>query len=205
VSRIHLCAVVFILACGPGRFEDGTAETVESGEETNGETGVPADMLSDADKDELDALGDELQQIAEAAVAWFEASELPHRCPHLIGTPEGGDSVFTPELSLNCNEGPDHRCIPSDAGESGGGYYSSTWWVDHPIWVALGFEKTEPHSFHYNFEATNTLDGYGACTFTVQARGDLDDDALFSTYSIRGTIDENGSVIEPLEIIDPHE
>jgi hypothetical protein len=201
--RVHPCAFVFILACGPGRLEEGTSGAGESSED-GGETSPPDDMLSDSDKSELDALAGELQQIAEAAVAWFEASELPHACPHPTGSPGEGGSGLTPDIGFNCNAGPDRRCVPSQGG-GGAGYYSSELWTQNPVWAALGFEKTEPHVFHYSFEATNDLDGYGACTFTVQARADLDDDAVFSTYAIVGTIDENGAVIGPLEIIDPHE
>ncbi|MFV8749048.1 hypothetical protein ACNOYE_00695 [Nannocystaceae bacterium ST9] len=201
MNRIHACLAVFLLACGPGTPDEGHADEVGDSET---ETGIPPDMLSDSDKSELDAISGELQQIAEAAVAWFEASEPPHGCPHHPGNPEGNSSDFTPSINISCHLGPEHRCIPVSGGGPAG-YYPSEEWTENPIWAAIGFEKTGPHAFHYLFEAHNDLEGYGACTFTVQARADLDGDDILSTYTILGSIDANGAQVEPLEIFDPYE
>lgn len=82
--------------------------------------------------------------------------------------------------------------------EPGPGRYEALYWQDNPVWAALGFAKTEPHGFHFDFIAINETTGFGACAFTVQALGDLDADFVFSTYELRGTIGEKGLVVEPL-------
>ena len=40
--------------------------------------------------------------------------------------------------------------------------------------------------------ATNSLRGYGACQFTVQAFADLDSDGVYSTYETSGAGDQTG-------------
>ncbi len=69
-----------------------------------------------------------------------------------------------------------------------------------PTWQGLGFAKDGPYAFKYNFVADNSLWGnYGHCSFTVEAYGDLDDDAVLSRYSIWGSISENGVILGELQ------
>lgn len=114
-----------------------------------------------------------------------------HRCPHPTGEPQGGQATLTPGEDVNCNEGPGGRCIPADGG-GGGAYYDIALWNDNAVWNGLNFMQEQGHYFHYNFRATNTTEGYGACQFTAQAFADLDDDGTYSTYERSGAADING-------------
>lgn len=182
VSLLTLCS------CG-GRQADDTSEHGESSESSD-----DADMAID----EMEA---DLEMLTEAAISTFAASAGPdelHVCPHPPGSTLGGSSGVTPSLAV------DPCCTPVT--ESGGaGTYPITDWTNNPVWAGLGFVKTEPHVFHYNFIASNDLEGYGACSFTAQAFGDLDHDTIFSTYERRGHVDENGSVVEALFVNLPYE
>lgn len=175
-------------SCGERRAEDTNDEFAESSESGD------ADMAIDEMQADLDAL-------TEAAISTFAASARPgelHVCPHPPGSALGGASGITPSLAV------DPCCTPVT--ESGGaGTYPITDWTNHPVWADLGFAKTEPHMFHYNFIASNEPEGYGACSFTAQAFGDLDHDYIFSTYERRGHVDESGSVVESLFVNFPGE
>ncbi len=113
-----------------------------------------------------------------------------HRCPsdgRLIG--EVGP---TPPLSLRCGEGPNGMCVPVSGEPRGPGEYSVKLWDDDPVWRELNFVRDQPHAFHYALRWANDPRGFGSCTFTAQAFGDLDDDGLFSTYERAGAADHNG-------------
>lgn len=43
------------------------------------------------------------------------------------------------------------------------------------------------------------------CSFTAVAMAVVDDDAVFSDYSISGSVDENGAIIEPMVVDLPFE
>lgn len=115
----------------------------------------------------------------------------PHRCPYRSGEPSGPTAAgTTPSLAVDCGSGPGGRCVPGTSG--GGGYYAMSDWGDNEVWSGLGFQMEQGHFFHYNFAATNAASGFGACRFTSQAFGDLDDDGLFSTFERTGAADELG-------------
>ena len=117
----------------------------------------------------------------------------PHRCPHQSGQEPGNSAAaVTPQLALNCNDGPGGRCVPAEGGGGGAGYYDIAQWTDNRVWNALNFQQEQAHYFHYNFVASNTGTGFGACQFTAQAFGDLDDDLTYSTYERSGAADQNG-------------
>ncbi len=101
------------------------------------------------------------------------------RCPGGLQ----GDAGSTPPISVNCNLGQGGRCIPGDA-------YPASAWTENEAWSALGFEIAGEHYFHYNLRWSQ--DSSGACQFTAQAFGDLDDDGVFSTYERAGAADVNG-------------
>lgn len=115
----------------------------------------------------------------------------PHRCPHPDGSPAGGEATLTPDIGMNCNQGPGGRCIPATGG-GGAGYYPIELWNNNAVWNGLNYLQEQGHYFHYNFKAVNELQGYGRCQFTAQAFADLDDDALFSTYERSGAGDIQG-------------
>jgi hypothetical protein len=64
-------------------------------------------------------------------------------------------------------------------------------WDTHG-WGLLHFELTEPHYYAYEF-LSDGLTGTRA-TYTARAYSDFDCDKIWSTYEIRGSIDEEGSV-----------
>ena len=115
----------------------------------------------------------------------------PHRCPHPSASPTGGEAGITPNLALNCNDGPGGRCVPTQGG-GGPADYEIDLWGDNNVWNGLNFQQEQGHYFHYNYVASNADSGYGECQFTAQAFGDLDNDATFSTYERSGAGDQNG-------------
>lgn len=80
--------------------------------------------------------------------------------------PGGGP---TPPLGACCGQGL--KCAP-DASQ----------WSAQP-WRSLGFSVDEPHFYSYSYE----VDGD---TFAATARGDLDCDGVYSTFTIRGGLDD---------------
>ncbi|MEM7157494.1 MAG: prepilin-type N-terminal cleavage/methylation domain-containing protein [Myxococcota bacterium] len=117
-----------------------------------------------------------------------------HRCPHQSAEDTGeSEATVTPPLALNCNEGPGARCVPAGGGGGGGpAFYEMTQWTDNNVWSGLNFQMEQAHFFHYNFMASNSGTGFGECQFTAQAFGNLDDDAIYSTYERSGAADVNG-------------
>lgn len=210
--------VMFVIGCGPDQISatDETTEPSGTSVGTNSTTGSETETGSDSPTPEqqaqIDALDDELMAIVEGALDHFAASHpvgdepgsTEHVCPHPDGNPAGGESGFTPMLGFNCNDGPNQQCAPIPEA-MGNGYYDVGLWIHNPVWMGIGFQKTEPHFFHYNFMAVNQTAGYGGCTFTAQAFADLDDDIIFSTYERRGRVDQNGAVIEELFVDKPFE
>jgi hypothetical protein len=130
-----------------------------------------------------------LQRAVDLKAEHVVATLALHHCPN--DGQLSGEAGITPPLSVDCNEGPGGRCVPSEKA-GGPGHYDAALWHDNPVWKALEFEQEYPHYFHYNFEWSNTAEGDGACEFTVQAFGDLDDDGVFSTFERSGTADSEG-------------
>ena len=119
------------------------------------------------------------------------AASAPHRCPADPTALAGGTTGPTPALATDCNDGPGGHCVPG-VGAAGAGYYEIDDWRNDPVWNGLNFQMEQAHFFHYGFIAANDLTGFGSCQFTAQAFGDLDDDAVFSTYERAGAADING-------------
>ena len=117
-------------------------------------------------------------------------SGATHRCPHPPASPAGGTTGLTPPLTLNCNTGPGGRCVPA-RGPSGPGYYDIDLWGT-PIWDGLNFQHEQGHFYHYRYTANNTVSGFGSCQFTASAFGNLDNDAVYSTFERTGSADANG-------------
>ncbi len=129
-------------------------------------------------------------EVAQIGAGGTVADGATHRCPHPPPTPAGGEAGFTP--TLNCNLGPGGRCVPGQ-GAAGPGYYDISEWGDNSVWNALNFGMEQGHYFHYNYISSNSNTGYGACQFTAQAFGNLDNDGLFSTFERSGGADQNGT------------
>ncbi|MGH1346571.1 MAG: type IV pilin protein [Nannocystales bacterium] len=128
----------------------------------------------------------EVTQISDGGVI---ADGATHRCPHPSGSPTGGSAGFTP--GVNCNDGPSGRCVPGQGG-GGAGVYDIDEWGANPMWNALNFGMEQGHFFHYDYISSNSNTGYGACQFTAQAFGDLDNDGEYSTFERSGAADQNG-------------
>ena len=195
------------LGCGPTPLpaQDGT-ESSTQGDGDGGDGDGDGDPWCSAELGaEIEPMIVDLQTIVDGTIAYFqiehpsEDPSLPlHRCPHPEGTPSAGEASYTAEISHNCNEAPECKCDPVMNG-GGVGVYDLSLWLQNSVWQGVGFSKTEPHAFHYNLIVYNDLaSSYGGCEFIARAISDFDDDALFSTYERRGTIDENGVNLEPL-------
>lgn len=178
-----------------------------TGLDTSGETAI--DDLCEGSRDqqaELEAVEAELQFIVDRALTYFAQSqpEPPlHRCPHPDASPSGGTSGITPSPANNCACGPLGGCIPdADPVAPDLGVYDLRLWQNNPIWAALEFEKPVgvPHRFHYEFDAENTDDGYGTCSFRAIAYVDYGSESEFMTYTISGVLDERGAVVEPIVV-----
>jgi len=161
-----------------------------------------------------------LQAIAEGAVDYFYEEHAAggqmalHGCPNEDAPwPEGP----TPPLSYACSdmEATQPCCAVSygdwpsmecpECSNLGGAppCYDPALWEEDPVWVGLGFRMIGSHHFHYQFISANESTGYGACRFTAQAFGDLDNDLTFSTYALVGSVDENGFSIGEIEAVGP--
>lgn len=133
------------------------------------------------------------EHIERPAIASGSREDQPasHRCPQMPGKIKGSTEV-TPPLSVNCNDGPGGRCVPTQGPTDKPGHYDISLWTDNPVWDGLNFIQDEPHAFHYRFVYENSPGGFGACMFTAQAFGDLDNDGVFSTFERAGAADQNG-------------
>jgi hypothetical protein len=182
--------IALLLGCIDRQIDDGETQASETGD-GDGDSGP---------NPEVEQVVDDLQRIMDGAAAYFqiEQPEMPlHRCPHPSGSVSGGEAGITPDIGFNCYLGPEQKCVPAQGG-GGAGFYDTGLWINNSVWSGIGFEKTEPHAFHYNFIMTNAIEGYGDCSFTARAFADLDDDAIFSTYERRGSADEQGIHIDPM-------
>jgi hypothetical protein len=113
-----------------------------------------------------------------------------------------GETGITPPLSVDCSKGPSGNCEPTTSPATPGQYPQSAW-DDNPVWNQLRFAASMPHRFHYNDKWIKTATG---CDFAVQAFGDLDGDATYSTFERKGSVgaDASGGSREITEV-DPLE
>lgn len=103
------------------------------------------------------------------------------------GNPSHGATGVTPPLSVNCAAGPSGQCVPSSSPDTGPGVYDSALWEADDLWSALDHRLTSAHRFHYSFAYAASGDDKETCNFTAQAFADLDDDGVFSTFTLVGT------------------
>lgn len=114
-----------------------------------------------------------------------------------------GETGITPPLSVDCSKGMSGNCA-AVASPSAPGEYAASAWRESPVWDLLRFEASMPHRFHYNYKWTKTATG---CDFVVQAFGDLDGDATYSTFERAGSITADGvsTGSSTLSEVDPFE
>lgn len=147
-----------------------------------------------------------LGEIFDATAAYFherrpsftgDPDEAPHRCPHPLGRPGGGEAGFTPSLAVVCSDSSTGACSPGGAASPGD--YALTEWTNNPMWISIGRVMTGPHYFHYDLITDNTRpDDYGACTFTVIVRGDDEGDPC-NEFRRVGYATVDGVIAGPLE------
>lgn len=101
------------------------------------------------------------------------------------GDDTGAANLTNPALGACCGAGgKGGKCDPTDATEVAG-------WKDSK-WNALKFSMSDPHYYMYHYEAA----GLGtAAAFTVDAYGDLNCDAVYSTFEMQGKINAEGEVV----------
>lgn len=132
-----------------------------------------------------------LRRIAVNARSYYEGDDSTDSSskPLLKQFPLGSTG-WVPKTPC-CEQGSKRSCRPDPA----------DWNVDP--WRALGFSMTSAHYFQYRYQSSGT--GRNA-TFKAEARADLDCNGLYSTYTVKGRVDESGKVVleEPLPI-DPWE
>jgi hypothetical protein len=96
----------------------------------------------------------------------------------------GGARFAFPETTpwtptRGCCGQPDNRCSVD----------AQTW--SHATWMALGFAPAGPLNYQYRFVRS----GKGkSSSFTVEARGDLDCNGVWSGFSLKGKPDEKGEL-----------
>ncbi len=119
-----------------------------------------------------------LRRIYDGAVTSFQ-DEGVNRAGE-VGDPRFPATVPpTPGVDACCLTGVNGRC-PADA---------NAW--DHDTWHKLGFSIDDPHFYWYEFQSVGQ--GIGAL-FTARVNGNLDCDALYSTFERIGYIDLHGGV-----------
>ncbi len=98
-------------------------------------------------------------------------SEVAYYETHHALSPSAGE--WTP--SVGCCQGAGQKCAPNKENFSAPGF------------TALDFSIDDP--FYYQYRITTTKTG-----FTVEARGDLDCDGIYSLFRREGTITADGSI-----------
>lgn len=84
----------------------------------------------------------------------------------------------TPPLGACCAAGG--KCAPD----------ASQW--DQEPWISLQFSVDDPHYYSYQYEVVDAEK-----EFVVRAFGDLDCDGEYSTFEMRGAVDDSGAVASP--------
>ncbi len=114
-----------------------------------------------------------VERISAGARAYYEATHsdvnarpLARQFPATVAvTPTGA-----------CCDGPADRCTST----------TIDWSTN--TWRALKFDMTQGHSYQYQFTSAGVD---GAATFTIDAVGNLDCDAVTATYRSTGSVDAN--------------
>jgi prepilin-type N-terminal cleavage/methylation domain-containing protein len=91
-------------------------------------------------------------------------------------------AAANPAINACCGQAGD-KCNPAVAAEKNG-------WSD-PSWSALKFSMDDPHYYWYTYTGT----GVGSNSqFTASANGNLDCDAVYSTFEMTGAVAADGVV-----------
>ena len=110
---------------------------------------------------------DHMQQVASGATS------LPRQFPGPSSEPIAGGAA-------DCCGQVGDKCPGGDAG------------FDGPVWLGLNFSLSEPFSYMPSYQSS----GIGAAaTFTARSVGNLDCDAVRSSFTRRGGINAGGDVL----------
>lgn len=103
------------------------------------------------------------------------------------------DTEYQPPLNVRCATGPGGECVPSDSASKAWEYDAGAF-AGGTLWGDLGVTLEGPErKFHYRVTTQNTGEPQpGACTFSIEARGDLDGDGEFSSFRMSYAIDMRG-------------
>ena len=102
--------------------------------------------------------------------------------------------------------------VPSDEASVSGAKYQSSpsdWGGSmNAGWQCLNFSMEDPQYFQYNYEASGA--NASGDSFAATGRGDLDADSTYSTFTLGGTIQQDGNdlilTIAPnIDEVDPQE
>jgi prepilin-type N-terminal cleavage/methylation domain-containing protein len=122
-----------------------------------------------------------VKKIYEGARTYFveEANDRGSTVPIAKQFPASGLAATTSPVIDSCCTQPSYKCAPDPA-----------LWTD-PTWQALKFAMVDPHYYWYSYTASG-LDF--ASRFSADAYGNLDCDALFSTFEVVGAVSADGVV-----------
>ncbi len=96
--------------------------------------------------------------------------------------PGAGAAITAPAVNSCCGQ-PGDKCVPSPAAFTG---------VNGPTWSALKFSIDDPHYYWYTY--TGGAGTGTASTFTAAANGNLNCDAVYSTFELVGSVQADGTV-----------
>ena len=119
-----------------------------------------------------------LRKIFDSSVSYYE-SEFATQAGAALPPQFPDPAATTPALGTCC-AGPAGKC-PADASA----------FQAVPSWDALNFVLSDPHYYSYGYASSGT--GTTAL-FTAAANGDLDCDALYSTFERIGSVDGMNNV-----------
>jgi type IV pilus assembly protein PilA len=136
-----------------------------------------------------------LGQIGKDAVTAFEGERMAAAV-----LPEGSVTAI---IRQQCATG-NTRAIPSTLTNIGGKKYQSTKadWSDttdvknNAGWPCLKYEMTAPQYYQYDY-SSDAAAGTAGTKFTALATGDLNGDAVYSTFSMLGSIQSGRLTVAP--------
>ena len=121
-----------------------------------------------------------LRKIFDSSVSYYN-EEHALRAGEIVARQFPEDQVITPATTA-CVDGASQKTPPD-----GIMFASATW-------QALNFSVDDPFYFQYKYESTGSTDPGVGSVFTAQAYGDLDCDAVLSTFERVGMVDASNNV-----------
>ena len=131
-----------------------------------------------------------LGQIGKDSVTAFEGERMSSAVL--------AEAAQTAVIRQMCPTGTGQQSVPGTIADIGGKKYQSRkvdWSNTADVaanigWPCLKFEMTAPQYYQYSYGAAGTSTG----TFSAEAKGDLNGDAVYSTFTMLGSI-QNGRLL----------